>query len=96
MVPHCLVLVSASNYYWVCLVSPCIEDAPLSHMAGAYTLSFFKIKGGTLQPCLGPFGPALALDSSTTKFKGFFSNPMYFSISLQSSVTEKSNQKDNL
>ena len=29
MEPHCLVLLSASNYYWMCLVSLCIQDAPL-------------------------------------------------------------------
>ena len=29
MVPHHLVLLSAGNYYWICLVLLCIEDAPL-------------------------------------------------------------------
>ena len=51
-----------------------------SHIAGAYTLSFFKIRGRTVQPCLSHFG--LTLDSPTIMSKGCTLLPdilLYFS-----------------
>ena len=38
---------------------PCVSvhsRCTTSHMAGAYTLSFFEIRGGTVQPRLSRFG----------------------------------------
>ena len=75
IMPHCWVLLSASNYYWMYLVSLCIHNASFLIwllLAGAYTLCFFEIRGRTVQPS------RVALDSPTTTFKGCILLPGVF------------------
>ena len=73
---------------------PCVSvhsRCTTSHMAGAYTLSFFEIRGGDRAT------PSESLWTLQIKrSRVVFSNPMYFAIFLQCGVTENLNQVYNL
>ena len=72
MVQHHLVLLSAINYYWMCLVSLCIQDAPLRICLVLTHLLFSRRGGGQCNPVW------VALDSPTKTFKVCILQPDVF------------------
>ena len=86
ILPHCLVWFSASNYYWMCLASLCIKDAPLR---------IWLVLGRFLREDHATASELLwTLQLKRPRF--VFYNPMYFATFLQCTVTENLNQVYNL